>query len=218
MALLGAAVRRLAFARTRLPREVRELLAVLATTVLHLTFIAGGWPRGWLVIPLVAAWGAYVLVTARREPEALDAWGLRRRGLVPASLATLAFALPAGLTMIAFGIATGAPFPPTMLVALVLYPVWGFVQQLLLQGMVAGPLARRVGVLGASSIATALFAAVHASDPAVMGATLLLGTALVPIFLRWGNLWPLALAHGWLGTLLYYAVLHRDPVAGYLGP
>jgi len=33
------------------------------------------------------------------------------------------------------------------------------------------------------------------------------------IYLRWRNLWPLALSHVILGALVYYVVVRRDPLA-----
>jgi membrane protease YdiL (CAAX protease family) len=38
-----------------------------------------------------------------------------------------------------------------------------------------------------------------------------LGLVYIPLYLRYRNLWPLGLYHGWLGTLFYLWVLGRDP-------
>jgi hypothetical protein len=37
------------------------------------------------------------------------------------------------------------------------------------------------------------------------------------IFLRWRNVWPLGICHGWLGVLFYFWVLGRDPWLEILG-
>ena len=48
-------------------------------------------------------------------------------------------------------------------------------------------------------------------------ATALLGLVFTPIYLRWRNLWPLGLYHGWLGALCYFWVIGRDPLLEILG-
>jgi hypothetical protein len=105
-------------------------------------------------------------------------------------------------------------FPPHAAWLFLLYPAWGLVQQFLVLAVVVGnlelvpALARRKGwvvVLGA-----ALFAAVHGSDGWLVVATFLLELVLVPLYLRYRNLWPLGILHGWLGALFYLWVLGRD--------
>ncbi len=35
--------------------------------------------------------------------------------------------------------------------------------------------------------------------------------------MRWRNLFPLAVAHGWLGMVIFYVVLQGDPLMTYFG-
>ncbi|MEQ1568000.1 MAG: CPBP family intramembrane glutamic endopeptidase [Myxococcota bacterium] len=203
------------------PRHWRELAAVAATGALHLTWPTD-WSRGWWVVPVVLAWVAHVAVTARRDPEALAGWGLRRDGLLPTSLAVGAVSLVAGAGMLAWGASTGATYGWTFALALVSYPLWGLVQQLLVQGVVTGNLAR-LPIPGAPYVAAlgsaVVFGVVHAAEPVLVVATFGMGLVFAPIWLRWRNLWPLGLAHGWLGAIVYFAVLHQDPLGAYLlGP
>lgn len=217
------ALAKVAVTRTRevVPREVRELLAVLLTAGLHLSWPLTGLSRGWLVIPLVVAWGAHVVLTARRDPTALDGWGLRWEGLRPTALAVVALIGLAGPVMAISGLIRGADPSPWMWVAVAAYPVWGLVQQLLVQGVVTRGLSKLPRPFGSPVLATLgsaiAFGLAHWPDPVLMAATFGLGLVLAPIWLRWRNLWPLAFAHGWLGTLLYYFVMLRDPMSGYLG-
>lgn len=203
-------------ARTRVPVEVREMAGVACTAALHLLWTALELPRGWVVVPIVLAWGAHLVVTARRDPGSIRRWGLDTRGLLPAGLATFALTCLAGAGMVQIGLLRHAEVTPSILLALVVYPLWGLVQQLLLQAMVTSPLERRIGARPAVVASALVFGLVHWPHQDLMLATILLGLALGPIWLRWRNLWPLAFAHGWLGTLLYHLVLGRDPLAGYL--
>ena len=47
----------------------------------------------------------------------------------------------------------------------------------------------------------------------LVAATGLLGAVFALIYMRWRNLWPLGLYHGWLGVFYYYWILGRDPWA-----
>jgi hypothetical protein len=40
-----------------------------------------------------------------------------------------------------------------------------------------------------------------------------MGAVYVALFQRWPNLWPLAVCHGWLGSLFYPWVLDLNPLA-----
>lgn len=200
-------------------RGVLELAAVALTAGLHLAWPALGLPRAVLVIPLVLGWGGYVAHRARHAPSTLDAWGLRREGLREAARAT---ALPSVLAlgaMAAYGAVAGHAFPWWAALCLLTYPLWGLVQQLLLHGLVTRNLLRLPGPLGHPVTVTLLvaagFGAVHRAEPVLVGATFLLGLVVTPLWMRWRNLWPLAVAHGWLGTAVYYLVMGQDPVMTY---
>ena len=51
----------------------------------------------------------------------------------------------------------------------------------------------------------------HVPEWPLVAATFGLGLCLVPIYLRYRNLWALGVAHGWLGTFFYLWILGRDP-------
>jgi hypothetical protein len=148
----------------------------------------------------------------------LAGWGLHRAGLLPCARQA-AVVLVAGIAAAAaIGSARGAlAFDARFLPLLLLYPLWGLVQQLLVLGVVAG----NVLALGGSrrlalAIAAPGFAAVHVPDWPLCGATALLGAVCCLLFLRWRNLWPLGVLHGWLGACFYRWVLGRDPWAELL--
>ncbi len=118
------------------------------------------------------------------------------------------------MTAIAVGQRTLA-FRWEMLVLLALYPIWGTFQQLLVQRVFVRSVTAPGGGLGRKVIATVvaslLFGAVHLPELGVVAATCLVGFVFTLIYLRWHNLWPLGIYHGWLGVFYYYWVLGRDP-------
>src|ERR1039458_5460111 len=86
-----------------------------------------------------------------------------------------------------------------------LYTIRIFVRTL--AGMGAGLWPKLV----ATALATLLFGAVHLPDMRLAAATCVLGGAFTLIYLRWRNLWPLGLYHGWLRVFFYYWVMGREP-------
>ena len=114
----------------------------------------------------------------------------------------------------------GIAFTARLGILFALYPLWGWIQQFLIQALVVRNLERHrffshpFCLVPASAV---LFALVHAPYVPLMLATFGLGLAFTPIYLRWRNLWPLGLYHGWLGALFYVWVLGRDPLLEAFG-
>jgi uncharacterized protein len=211
-------------APTAIPRRAAyEVAAVAATALLHPVFVDVLHQRAAFVGLALAGWTSYLCWRVRREPDALQALGLRREGFGPAFSATSVFSL---VTLAAMGMIAQTQHPLAfrweMVVLLVLYPVWGLFQQLLVQGIfvrtVAGLGTGNWPKIAATVLAAFLFAAVHLPDAALAGATCALGAVFTLIYLRWRNIWPLGLYHGWLGVFFYYWVLRRDPWMDMLGP
>jgi len=98
---------------------------------------------------------------------------------------------------------------------MILYPLWGTIQQFLIIGLIArnmedweGRKANSVTIVVVSSI---VFSIVHFPSILLVAATALLAIAYTIIYLRYRNLWILGLFHGWLGCFFYFFVLGRDP-------
>jgi hypothetical protein len=204
-------------AMIRWPRRTKlEVLAVFLTAGLHL--VLGRVPslKGAFIAAALLGWASYIGLRVRRDPSLLEEWGFSRHGLARATLAT---SVAAAVGFIGMGAIAGAEGALRvhwhMLPLLLLYPLWGLVQQFLVQAIFVrplclGPRALVPPVVG-TAIAAALFAAVHLPGFRLTIATGLLGLVFTPIYLRWRNLWPLGLFHGWLGVAAYFWLLQRDP-------
>jgi membrane protease YdiL (CAAX protease family) len=102
------------------------------------------------------------------------------------------------------------------------YALWACFQQLLLQGFF---LPRFLGLVRAprraSALAAGLFALAHLPNPILTPVTLLWGFAACLLFLRYRNLYPLAMAHAIFGITIAITipgpVIHNMRVGlGYL--
>jgi hypothetical protein len=156
-------------------------------------------------------WVTYVLVRWRRDPAVLREWGFRKENIAPAAAASVAVLVVVGGAMFALRLHRNPLWlPRNFWVTLALYPLWGIVQQFLMNGIIARNLARRVPAAATVFLTAALFAVAHAPDGALMGLTFVAACIWVPIYLRWRNLWPLGVSHGLLGAIAYYVLLGRD--------
>jgi hypothetical protein len=160
-------------------------------------------------------WSIFVLWRVRQDKAVLRDWGFRRANLGRTALvAALVFAVAAAGMAAYAGVRGNLQLPAHALPLLLVYPVWGVIQQFLALGIVVGNL-ERIHALGRSKaqlalLSALLFGLVHAYDVRLAVGTFLLELVLVPVFLRYRNVWPLGVLHGWLGGLFYLWVLNRD--------
>jgi membrane protease YdiL (CAAX protease family) len=83
------------------------------------------------------------------------------------------------------------------------YAIWSFAQQLLLQGFFLARLLRLLPAERIAAIAAAIiFALAHLPNPILTSLTLVWGLVACFLFLRYRNLYPLAIAHAILGVCL----------------
>jgi Type II CAAX prenyl endopeptidase Rce1-like len=132
-------------------------------------------------------------------------------------IATSAFALAYALQTL------HTPGGPIMWIKAFLgYAIWSFVQQLLLQGFFLLRLLRLLPNKTAAVVTAAtIFAAAHLPNPILTPLTLLWGLSACFLFLRYRNIYPLAVAHAILGICITVTipapVIHNMRVGrGYL--
>lgn len=192
-----------------------EIAAVLITGALHLVFETIFNAKEIFLPAAIIFWVVYLVLRIRREPGVVKGWGFRTDNLRRASLMATAAAVPSAVFLgVVAHLLEHDPWTIRLLPLLALYPIWGFLQQFMLQAVVAANLDRLVRTRVVTVVITAtLFGLVHAPDWALSGLTFGLALLFVPIYLNTPNLYPLGVYHGWLGALAYMGVLGRDPWA-----
>ena len=143
-------------------------------------------------------------------------WGFTTQNFWKSFVIILPFALTCIGGMMLYANSGNIPlFNPHIIPILILYPLWGFIQQFLVVGLVAGNLKdmhKYKWPLPAVVLATSvLFGLVHYPYPILMIATFFLALFYTLIYLRYRNLISLGLFHGWLGCFFMFYVLNRDP-------
>lgn len=200
------------------PRRGSSPLALIAEIVLVAgLFAAAIW---WIIPPrpsLIRWWHVAAGVVIGLVPIALNLArgdgahhaGFRTDTLRGSVRRTAAATAVMAVVALIVGVLGGGPrpIPPARVVSLCLtYAGWGLAQQYLLQAFM---LRRFRLALASETAAVALtacvFAALHAPNWSLVAATGIAAVVWCRLFLRHGNLIPLAVSHGVLAVVLYYA-------------
>lgn len=203
-------------------RKRNEILAVTITGLgkfLFMDFL--NWKLPFILLA-ISAWLIYVIYQFRRNPEVVRQWGFR----LDTFWACTKFLLPIGIaSMLAF-FAIGY-FNKTLNLSwhifpiLILYPVWGIVQQYLVIALVAGNLQdlkyRNIGSAAIILTTALLFGLLHYPFWWLIAGTFVLALLYGFVFLKVRNIYALGLFHGWLGVFFFYTVVGRDPFVEVFG-
>ncbi len=175
------------------------------------------WPLASFIAASLVAAAVYVVVRLRSEGRDF----LADAGLIPGrNLGPMLWVL---VPIVVVAVPLGAGWAlwherelwtASMAWSLLLYPIWGLVQQWVVQRLVVDNVRQLSGaklpwlvLLGAVG-----FGVVHLAHPPLLVGTALLGGLYVVLFQKHRNLWPLGLVHGWLGSRFYPWVLGIDPL------
>jgi hypothetical protein len=194
-------------------RAALEVSAVILTGAVHLLFEEVLHQKAPFIVLAILGWGTYFGLEIRRDPGVLKRWGLKFDRLrLDARVPGLVLLGGVATLAIAGAVQGRLVFSWHMVPLLALYPIWGVVQQFMLQAMVSRNLetwfTSRWLITG---VAAVLFGVVHWPDGFLMAGTLVLALVFTPIYLRERSILPLGVCHGWLGVLAYFWLLGRDP-------
>jgi hypothetical protein len=190
------------------------LVGVVVSIILHLILDAEK-PYLPFIVGCCLFWVSYIAINLVREPKIARVWGFRFDNLKEACRWPIWLLIGATLAMAILGMIRGTlQFPWHLPLLLLLYPLWGIIQQFLALAIVVGTLERINGLASRRwlivLLTATLFSLVHLNDWRVMLATFALEMAFVPIYWSQRNLLPIAVVHGWLGAFYYLWVLNID--------
>lgn len=171
-----------------------------------------------LWVSLAAA--SWIIGSTALSGRSADELGLGRRGLRESAwVAAAALTLAALIVLIGWLFGWLHPLfgPVPSLTHAIAYAVWAFQQEFILQSFLFLGLTRVITPRRAVMIAAALFSIAHLPNPILVAATLLSGLALTTAFARYGNVYPLAIAHAALGLAVAISIpadIHRNMRVG----
>lgn len=197
--------------------EVAGVMLVVATGAGNVVAEAVLHRKTAFMLVAVVLWLAWSVVRLRGDPTALRTWGFRIDNWRRSARGVVLFVAPAGVLMLAAAPLLGHwPIPAHLWIVLGAYPVWGLAQQFLLCAVLARGLSHWLPARAVPVAAGLLFALAHVPDLPLAALTFVAGVVFVTLYQRRPNLWVQALGHAVLGTVAYYAILGRDPIAALL--
>ncbi len=179
------------------------------------------WRLPFIAISIIG-WTIYVASQRKRIAGILAYWGFRMDNFKTVAFRLLPFGAIAIATFFIIGYQRNTINQSWHIIPiLILYPIWGTIQQFLVVGLVAGNLqhlkVNRPGEFFIIAITSILFALVHYPDYWLIAGTFVLALLYTYVYLRDRNVYVLGLFHGWLGGLFYYTIVGRDPFAEVFG-
>lgn len=203
-------------------RKKFEIMAVLATGAGKFIFFNWLHMQFWFIMLASIFWIGYILYRVRSDKSIISWWGFRKEGFRKSVRMIAPLAVIALTLFILYGIRSGKMILSWhILPSLLLYPLWGIIQQFLIMALLAGNLdtlkERHVPRYLAIFITAFVFGIVHFPYYLLIVGTFLLAIIYALIYLKHRNLWVLGLFHGWLGSFFYFFVLGRNAWMTFVG-
>lgn len=196
-------------------RRIFEICAVILTGFGKFIFVDIFPLKFWYIIIAITFWIGYILYRSLKNYQILSYWGFHRKGFKNLFFKILPIAFAAVTLFLIYGVLNNTLIISWhILPTLLLYPIWGTIQQFLMIALVAvnlddfkGTKIPRLIIIGVTAI---LFSIVHYPSMLLIAGTFVLGLFYAFLFLRYRNIWVLGIYHGWLGAFFYFFVLNRD--------
>ena len=203
-------------------RRILEFTAVVLTAVGKFIFMDYLNWRFLFVTVAIISWVSYIIYRKTKQPGITKYWGFRTDNFKTVLKKVLPFGLLAVITFFAIGFYKGTlNITWHIIPILILYPIWGTIQQFLLIALTAGNLqdirGQKMNTRIIILLSALLFGAIHYPFIWLMIATFMLAIFYGWIYLSERNIYVLGLFHGWLGGVFYYTVLDRDPFLEMFG-
>ncbi len=198
-----------------------EIIAVFITALCKFIFYDIFNLQFIFILLMFTFWGSYLIKQIRKSPKILYEWGFRKENFLSVLKKVAPFGFAAVLACFVIGFLQGTlNLHWHAIPILILYPLFGTLQQFLLMSLIAGNMQAqnkysRPVIIFTTSI---LFGLLHYPYGWLMIGTFLLSLFYTHIFLQQRNLYVLGIFHGWLGAVFYYTVVDKDPFLEVFAP
>jgi membrane protease YdiL (CAAX protease family) len=203
-------------------RRIFEISAVVLTALGKFIFMDYlSWRFPFVVVAIIS-WVSYIIYRKKTQQGIIRYWGFRMDNFRTVLKKILPFGILAVITFFGVGFYKGTlNINWHIIPILILYPIWGTIQQFLLIALTAGNLqdinGQKLNKGFIILLSAILFGAIHYPFIWLMIATFALAIFYGWIYLGERNIYVLGLFHGWLGGIFYYTVLERDPFLEMFG-
>ena len=203
-------------------RRTFEIIAVLITGLGRFLFVEYLNIRFPYIASACVFWIVYIFLRQKEVPQILSYWGLTFDNFKKTFLELLPIAIILSVSFYFIGNKLGTNILNiNILPILLIYPIWGIIQQFIMIGIFARNLKDSDGInlptVGVVLIAAILFAVVHFPFQILVAATFLLAIVYVSLYFKGRNLLVMGIYHGWIGGLFFYTIMERDPFLEVFG-
>lgn len=203
-------------------RRTFEIVAVIVTGLGKFLFMDILELRFPYIATACIFWIVYIFLRKKEIPKILNYWGLTFDNFTKTFLELLPLAIILSVVFYFIGNKLGTNILNlNILPILLIYPIWGIIQQFIMIGIFARNLKDSDGIklptVGVVLIAATLFAVVHFPFQILVAATFLLAIVYTTLYLKGRNLLVMGIYHGWIGGLFFYTIMERDPFLEVFG-
>ncbi|AYV78558.1 MAG: hypothetical protein Edafosvirus18_7 [Edafosvirus sp.] len=200
-------------------QRINELITCGIVTLIY---VFAPLPKELVIIGTMICCGSYIMYMEENTTGILKKWGFRTDNIVEASIIPGIICCIFSILIIAFNFFMRFPTPSFhMIFLLIVYPLYGIMQQFLVQSLVIGniialyfPYSYKKHIKGITLITAMMFAILYANNIISMIANFILALILTPSHLKYQNLLPLAICQSILCVFFYYFILNQDPLKG----
>ena len=199
-----------------------EMVAVLVTGLGRFLFVEFLDLRFLYISSACVFWIGYIFLRKKEMPQILSYWGLTFDNFKKTFLELLPLAIILSIAFYFIGNKLGTNILNiNILPILLIYPIWGIIQQFIMIGIFARNLKGsdqiKLSTTGVVFVASLLFAIVHFPFQILVAATFLLAIVYNSLYLKGRNLLVMGIYHGWIGGLFFYTIMGRDPFLEVFG-
>jgi uncharacterized protein len=199
-------------------RRITEITLVILTGAGKFVFMDWLQWRLPFILTAILGWTVYVLARQKQVPGILRYWGFRTDNFGKVLKMVLPFGIVSVIAFFLIGYyLQSINLSWHIIPVLLLYPIWGVIQQFLVIGIVAGNLKdiqkKQFPDVLIIPLTASLFGILHYPFYWLIGGTFVLALFYGYIYLRARNVYVMGIFHGWLGALFFYTVVGRDPFA-----
>lgn len=197
-----------------------EIYAVVFTAVGKFIFYDVLDLRLLFIFLMFVFWGAYIYRRIQLAPGILKEWGFRTDNFKLVLKKVLPFGIIAVISCLIIGYTRDTLNPHWHFIPILLiYPIFGTLQQFLLMSLVAGNMQsqNKINDITIIFITSLLFGLLHYPYGWLIFGTFVLSLFYTYIYLKQRNLYVLGIFHGWLGAIFYFTVVNEDPFIEVFG-
>ncbi|MDD7888185.1 CPBP family intramembrane glutamic endopeptidase [Flavivirga sp. 57AJ16] len=210
------------FSETKLKRPVSnkrrliEILGVVLTAIGKFIFMDYLDWRLFYVVLATTLWILYIIFRYKVEKNVMMYWGFRTDNFKYALRLMMPFVIVLAMLFLGIGYYQNTiNITWHILPLLIVYPIWGSIQQFLIIGLVVGNLNdlnhKKISKGFIIFITALLFSVIHFPSTWLMIGTYVLALFYGYVYLKEKNIYVMGVFHGWLGALFYYTVVNKDP-------